>query len=557
MSTVHYVCKYTPIEVLAGFGATCENLNSMPEGFNVSEQIAGTNICGFGKATLDAVFAGEVHELVLVSCCDTMRAVYDLLVASGKLDFIYLLDLVHCGNACAADWMADQIRNLAHSYADYSGATFDVDAFKRSFTERESIDEPYVSILGARMGTELYEAVRNAIPMPVRNDTCVENRSVSATNMPQTDDVDELLAWYAGELLQQLPCMRMVDTSGRHVMLEDPNLAGIIYHTVRFCDFYGFEYSQIKDKATVPLVKIESDYTTQSTAQVLTRVEAFAEGLTMAPWKPSSHINESGKYFAGVDSGSTSTDVVIIDEDGTICATTILPTGATAQSSAQTALDEALASADLSRDDLKATVLTGYGRGSVGLDGDAITEITCHARGAHHIDPSVRCIIDIGGQDSKVIKLDEEGNVVNFAMNDKCAAGTGRFFDMMAQVLQIDLDEISRRGLHWNEDITISNTCTVFAESEVVSLVAQNKALDDIVHGIDKAVANKTMGLVGRVGGEAPFMMTGGVAQNEGLVAAVSQRLGAHVAVHEHAQLCGALGAALFARDEAKSADSR
>lgn len=157
--------------------------------------------------------------------------------------------------------------------------------------------------------------------------------------------------------------------------------------------------------------------------------------------------------------------------------------------------------------------------------------------------------MDIGGQDSKVICLDESGGVTNFVMNDKCAAGTGRFLEMMARTMEMSLDEMSKAGLHYKEDITISSMCTVFAESEVVSLIAQNKPTDDIVHGLNKAVASKTAALAKRVGGEERYMMTGGVSKNQGLVKTLEEKLGTTLVVSEKAQLCGALGAALFAMD--------
>ena len=159
----------------------------------------------------------------------------------------------------------------------------------------------------------------------------------------------------------------------------------------------------------------------------------------------------------------------------------------------------------------------------------------------------MRTVIDIGGQDSKVIRLDENGAVINFVMNDKCAAGTGRFLEMMARTMEMSLDEMSRMGLKYKEDITISSMCTVFAESEVVSLIAQNKAADDIVHGLNKAVASKTAALVKRVGGEERYMMTGGVSKNRGVVSEIEKILGVKLHISDKAQLNGALGAALFA----------
>ncbi len=341
--------------------------------------------------------------------------------------------------------------------------------------------------------------------------------------------------WYAGELLSQLPCMRMIDREGRKRLYNDPNLRGIIYHTIRFCDFYNFEYSEIKSHVDVPMLKIETDYTTGSSGQLLTRLQAFAEEIR-STYSDTPQIfkgNRSGgsamnkqdfTYVAGIDSGSASTDVVILDKDRNYVAGIVLPTGAGAVISAEKALEAALQEAGLSRSDIGRVVTTGYGRTSIGNSDRSITEITCHARGAHFLDPSVRTVIDIGGQDSKVITLDSTGKVTNFVMNDKCAAGTGRFLDMMARTMEMTLDDMSLRGLTYKEDITISSTCTVFAESEVVSLIAENKDVDDIVHGLDKSVAAKTATLVARAGGSGPFMMTGGVSKNKGLVKALSRR---------------------------------
>ena len=301
----------------------------------------------------------------------------------------------------------------------------------------------------------------------------------------------------------------------------------------------------------MPLLKIESDYTVQSSGQLLTRLEAFAESMDMEQYAGKEKKMGKG-YFAGIDSGSTSTDVVILNREKEIVTGIILPTGAGAAIGAERALEEALKEAGLKREDIDVMVTTGYGRTAIS-DGDkSITEITCHARGAHFLDPEVRTVVDIGGQDSKVIRLDKNGAVVNFVMNDKCAAGTGRFLEMMARTMEMNLDEMSKAGLEYKEDITISSMCTVFAESEVVSLIAQNKATDDIVHGLNKAVAAKTAALAKRVGGEEKYMMTGGVSKNQGLVKTLEEKLGTTLVISDKAQLCGALGAALFAMDMVK-----
>ena len=198
-------------------------------------------------------------------------------------------------------------------------------------------------------------------------------------------------------------------------------------------------------------------------------------------------------------------------------------------------------------DALSAIVATGYGRNNIPFATRTKTEITCHARGAHALNPAVRTIIDIGGQDSKVINLDETGHVSGFMMNDKCAAGTGRFLEMMARTLELDMEEMSRRGLTWEKELTISSMCTVFAESEVISLIADNHTDSDIIHGLNQSIAGKTAAMAARAKGQPPYMMTGGVARNRGVVQALEEKLGAKLFISENPDLCGALGAALFA----------
>lgn len=550
MSVTHYICKYTPVELLRAFGGECVILNHMPENFDLSDQVSHPNICGFGKSLLEACMEGQVRELVLVNCCDTIRSAYDVLLESGKVDFLFMLDMLHGTDTCSRQRTKDELLRLAEAYGTYKGKAFDRQAFCAAFTERQRPAEPYISVLGARVGDELFQMMEKTMPLPVRNDTCVNNRSLPAPP-EELEDFDALMDWYAAALLGQLPCMRMTDNAGRRQLINDPHLKAVIYHTVKFCDYYGFEYSQLRRDLTIPMLKLESDYTVQSSGQLLTRLEAFAE--SMAPAAETVHERKktmNGKeLYVGIDSGSTSTDVVILDAQKQIVAQVILPTGAGAAAGADRALEEALRQAGLSREDLTATVTTGYGRTAIQCGDKSITEITCHAKGAFFLNPAVRTIIDIGGQDSKVIRIDDTGNVTNFVMNDKCAAGTGRFLELMARTLELSLEDMSTMGLTWKEDITISSMCTVFAESEVVSLIAQDKTAADIIHGLNESVASKTCALVKRVGGEGAYMMTGGVSKNRGVVDAIERRLGVQLCISEKAQLNGALGAALFAME--------
>ena len=550
MSVTHYICKYTPVELLRAFGGECEILNHMPENFDLSDQVSHPNLCGFGKSLIEACMEGKVQELVLVNCCDTIRRAYDVLRESGKVEFLFLLDMLHGTDACARERTKSELLRLAEAYGAYKGTTFDAAAFRAAFEEKPRPTEDYISVLGARVGDELFQMMERSMPLPVRNDTCVHNRALIAA--PEGEmSFDALMDWYAAALLGQVPCMRMTDTAGRKQFVNDPHLKAVIYHTVKFCDYYGFEYSALRRELSVPMLKLESDYTVQSSGQLLTRLEAFAESMTPADTVAQERkkaMNGKGLYV-GIDSGSTSTDVVILDEKKNIVAQVILPTGAGAAAGADRALDEALRQAKLTREDLTAIVTTGYGRTAIQSGDKSITEITCHAKGAFFLNPEVRTIIDIGGQDSKVIRIDETGNVTNFVMNDKCAAGTGRFLELMARTLELSLEDMSTMGLTWKEDITISSMCTVFAESEVVSLIAQDKTAADIIHGLNESVASKTCALVKRVGGEGAYMMTGGVSKNRGVVDAIERKLGVSLCISEKAQLNGALGAALFAME--------
>ena len=559
---IHYVCKYTPIELFKGFGEECAVLEEMPENFEMSDQIAHANLCGFGKSVIQAVLEGKADQLVLVNCCDSMRRVYDIVASTDKCKFLYMLDLPHEDNECEKVKFAGAIRRLKEAYEAYSRQQFDKERFIRSFTESEKERKPYIGVLGVRVSGVLEDMIQDNIRMKVDNLTCTGGRRLAV--LPEEMEImdeDAMFLAYADALLAQMPCFRMNNSTRRNQLYLDPDLKGIIYHTIKFCDYYGFEYASIKKNIKVPLLKIETDFTSQSAGQLLTRIQAFSETIEgsedMDPKKGISEEArkkmESGVYYvAGIDSGSTSTDVVILDQNGKIKSTMIIPTGGGAMMSAEKSLAAAVEKAGIQEEDIVRIVTTGYGRAYIDSGDDSITEITCHAKGAHYLNSNVRTIIDIGGQDIKAISIDEHGAVTNFLMNDKCAAGTGRFLEMMARTLGLSLEEMSVKGLEWKENIVISSMCTVFAESEVVSLVAQNKNVADIIHGLNVSVASKVGALAARLGKKNPgeYMMTGGVAKNQGIINALEEKLGAKLYICDEAQLCGALGAALFAYEK-------
>ncbi len=256
--------------------------------------------------------------------------------------------------------------------------------------------------------------------------------------------------------------------------------------------------------------------------------------------------------FAGIDIGSLSTDVVLLDRRGEIAGAAIVQTGASAMKACEEAFSRALAEAGASPSSVVFTVSTGYGRDRVVSADLKVTEITCHARGARHLFPEVRTVLDIGGQDSKVIRLASDGKVADFAMNDKCAAGTGRFLEVMARTLELDLEEMGSRSLCSRRTVPVSSMCTVFAESEVISLIASGTPPEDIARGIHLAIADRIGALVEKVGMVAPAVMTGGVAKNPGARSALEGKFGFPLLVPGEPQLAGALGAALIAREKSR-----
>lgn len=254
-------------------------------------------------------------------------------------------------------------------------------------------------------------------------------------------------------------------------------------------------------------------------------------------------------FTAGIDVGSLCTKVVILDGEKKIKSYAVLRSGSVYRGAAEAALKEALSGAGLDSDQINYIVSTGYGRSRVPCADSEITEISCHARGANYISAEIRTVIDIGGQDSKVIRLNETGQAVRFVMNDKCAAGTGRFLEVMADALGVDLEEMSEISFQAKKDVEVSSMCTVFAESEVISLFADGCSKPEIARAICRSIARRVTGLVGQLGVKERVAMTGGVAKSKGMVHALEEKLGVSLLIPPEPQIIGALGAAIFAYD--------
>lgn len=261
-------------------------------------------------------------------------------------------------------------------------------------------------------------------------------------------------------------------------------------------------------------------------------------------------------YGGGVDVGSTQTKAIILSEDRKIVGRSLINTGANVSMAAERAFREAAASAGIAPESIAYVVGTGYGRYKVNFGNAQITEISCHARGANLLFPKTRTVIDMGGQDAKGIRVGEQGDVKDFVMNDKCAAGTGRFLSNAAETVGLSLDKIGPISLEARRPVRLSTVCAVFVESDIMSYLAEGKTVPDILGGVHSAIAARTVALVRRVGIEAEIAFTGGVSRNIGMVKALEEKLGQPVNVCDDSHFIGALGAAIFALERALGGDT-
>jgi len=256
-------------------------------------------------------------------------------------------------------------------------------------------------------------------------------------------------------------------------------------------------------------------------------------------------------YVLGVDIGSTTAKAIILNEDSKICGRVVQRTGVRVDQAIEAVRKECCKQAGISEEQIDYCISTGYGRNRVPYRDEQITEITCHAKGLHAVIPQAKTVIDIGGQDSKVITLDEDGSILNFIMNDQCAAGTGRFIEVMSRIMDVPIEEVGPFSLKATEAAQISSVCTVFAESEVISKASNGVPPENLMAGIHESIARRLKGLVGQHK-VPPLAMTGGLAQDIGLVKALEKILEVEILVPEDPQVIGALGAARIALQRMK-----
>lgn len=546
-----YICKYAPIEVFASMGVEMKRIEPDVTNFNQADTRMHPNICSFAKGVLEEMMETDYEGVILTTCCDSIRRLYDVLKEEFPEKFIYILDTPRIAKEAGTRLYEQRIRRMITAFEEWSGKSFHEEAFAGYLKGRQEEQQmnfrkegPNIGILGARANERIKEILEKEKANVAFDLTC------TGLGRKLLVDEEEPLAGYTRGLLGQFPCMRMEQAANRDELIRRyaDSVDGIIYHTVQFCDNYSYEYAWLKGWLKRPLLLLETDYTRQSAGQILTRIQAFLESLRAEKRSPVIEKKEDGEmYVLGVDSGSTSTNAVIMDQNRRIAAFAVVRTGAKAGESAEKVLREVLEKARLTRDDISWIVSTGYGRVSISYADENVTEISCHGKGAHYFNPAIRTILDIGGQDSKAIHLNESGEVKDFVMNDKCAAGTGRFLEMIARTLEVSIDELGSIALESKEKIEITSMCSVFAESEVISLIANNREKADIADGVCHAIANKAFSLLRRVGMEPDFMMTGGVAKNPGVVRAIEEKIGNPLYICPEPEIVGAAGAALYA----------
>lgn len=417
-----------------------------------------------------------------------------------------------------------------------------------------------IAVTGSPMaGQNIFSAIEQAGFGIFENDSCLDLRwSVSevVTKNPGSDPFVNL----AGTYLNKVPCARMASRQQFVERLSEyikgGDIKGIIHLRMPFCDLYGFDLVHL-----LPLVRkgrilhMDTDGSLQSLGQMRTRLQAFAEIILQKKninRDTQNLIKTDDSYFCGIDIGSSTVDGVILSSEGKIVVHDIEKTGSHPGKTALKVYKKMIEESHISEQAIRSIMTTGYGRNSFPLSHNNISEISCHAYGIRHFFPQVRLVIDIGGQDSKVIKIDENGMVNDFRMNDKCAAGTGRFLEVMAKALEMDIKDMGKINLAEGKNVPISSVCTVFAESEVVSLLGQGYPAPDIIRGLYHAITNRIEAMVQGIGLGRPIAMTGGGALNHALVTSIEKRLGVSIYVPDQPQIIGAIGAAILALEKMK-----
>ncbi len=528
------------------------------------------NLCSYSKS-LHEYFTLNHNDfgiIIVPTSCDAMKKLFNALVTDISPDKLYLLDVPKNKGMEPAAYLAVQFEKLIKRIGiNNTGVQIPQSFYKIASSSMPSFNSNKVKIgvLGANVPLKIF-------------DLCLDKYGFEAVYLNHClvksypdKNLQENVAGiktYSRMFLEKNSCPRTNDYEYKEKLkkrIKEEKIKGLIINTLKFCDFWPFDHKYFKENLDLPVLLIEHELTANYEGQIMTRLEAFFEGIRAKFCEPP-HPNPPPRggreregvtatrkdYFVGIDCGSHATKLVCIDKDKKIIGRHLVPTGTSVRESVQGVL-RLLADYGISRENIARLVATGYGRNNVDGADEIVTEITCHAAGAYHLLGRSGTIIDIGGQDSKAIKIDENGQIIQFAMNDKCAAGTGRFLEVMAEKLCLSLDEFAKMAKNSKKSVPVSSMCSVFAESEVVSLIASGKSKEEIAKGIHKAIAERTVSLVKRINGKPAYYMSGGVSKNECLVLELEHCLGSKLKVVDEPQFTGALGAALIALEGAQN----
>ncbi|HBT38692.1 MAG: Putative CoA-substrate-specific enzyme activase [Thermotoga sp. 50_1627] len=518
------------------------------------------NVCSFCRCAVSSVLPNDV--LVWTDSCDSMRRAYDFLNQNrsfhlhipvkndelavqslsrdleklwGFLKAVLHIDMPLSELEKAHRWFTEKLIQLERTMGENlnEAKTIFEQLSNQKWTGSLAKNGRPVLLLGSWTNSELVEIVEKAGGFAL-NATCSGPYGLIADVQPSQNVFRSI----ARRILnRKLSCGRFASTRELKMLIERFKPDAIVLHTAKFCDFYHFD-EQLLRSLKVPFVTVENDFT-NALEQARTRIEALLEGT-----KSRRQVSFGASYFVGIDSGSTSTKIVVVNNRGDILFEQVCRTGADPKESAKRLMIQA--TKHLKFDPRESFVVaTGYGRDAISFAHERMTELTCHAVGVTHLYPDVKTIIDVGGQDSKVMRI-ENGKIVDFVMNDKCAAGTGRFLEIVSSILETPLQIMGKESLKAKTQLSISSVCAVFAESEIISLRSKGYSKQEILWAAHNAIARRLGTMYERVKGRPPVVLTGGVALNEGLKRALESLIDVEIIVPKNPVTTGALGAALM-----------
>ncbi len=608
-SELFHVFQVSPIscEYIAPLLAVSDKASSVLDA--TEAEGLSTDLCSFHRAVLGANLKGYLprYKIVVATShlCDGQNKTLGEIALREGIPFV-LLDIPQINTKPAQDYLADQIKELYELLRNITGITPRKEDWEKVFywsnktrLLMKKVNHSRYHLKGDLFGQKAFNFTLLSWLMLGTEFLCkgfeelcahLDQKAVKSNN---TFKVVWLLSYpyYVGNFVEDIEGMGILGVADElsyvfwdaldperpfeslaKKMLKNPHLGpidnrlnlirelvdkskvdGVIHFSHWGCrqGCGGVKLiGDLLDDLNVPFLEIHGDCIDKrhrSKGQIKTRIQSFIE--LMSQKNTTTTKTKTSGFYLGIDVGSLTAKAVVLDSKRRVVYQKIIYTGSSTKKSISM-LEKEIFSEPLFRGKIRGCISTGYGRFSVKFADENITEITCHAKGISYIIPKVRTLIDIGGQDTKVIAIGNNGEILKFVMNDKCAAGTGRFLEIMARALEIDIEDLGKLCMNSTKKITISSMCSVFAESEVISLIADNIAPEDIARGICNSIAKRTVALVERVGKIDKIAMSGGVAKNKGVIKELEILLGSKIHVPPEPQIIGALGAAIIATEK-------